>query len=229
MTFTHRFVTAPQLTSTTAADGKRVYTKPDGTEYTSVTTFLSELPSPGLDAWRKRVGNKEADKISGRATHRGNIIHGYIEDYLMNKPAKPRGLVTKKLFNQVKPELNKLNNIRLIEQGIYSDKLMLAGRPDVIAEYNGKLAIVDFKGSEKTKDNLNWINNYFCQVGAYAIMYHELFNEPVEITVVLIAVEDANVPQVVITPVSECVTKLRDYAKQLILHRKKIEEAKTTA
>lgn len=227
--FTHKFVTAPHLTSTTSADGSRVYTKEDGTQYTSVTTFLSELPSPGLDAWKKRVGKKEASKISTRAMSRGNLVHGHVEDYLMNRPVKVTGLVVRQLFNQLKPTLNRLNNIRLIEQPLYSDRLMLAGKPDCIAEYEGTLALVDFKGSEKEKANLDWINSYFCQVGAYCVMYHELFGEMPQKTVIIIAVEDANLPQVVVKDSSFCIDQLKKYAKALIEHRKKIEDSKNTA
>ena len=70
----------------------------------------------------------------------------------------------------------------------------MAGTVDCVAEYNGKLSIVDFKTARKLKDK-NYITNYFCQAAAYAIMYEERFNIPVSRIVILISVDDEQ-PQI---------------------------------
>jgi genome maintenance exonuclease 1 len=59
----------------------------------------------------------------------------------------------KVLFNQLKPELDKINNILALETPLWSKTLGLAGRTDCIAEYDGKLSIIDFKASSKEKEN----------------------------------------------------------------------------
>jgi genome maintenance exonuclease 1 len=83
---------------------------------------------------------------------------------------------------------------------------------DCIAEYNGKLSIIDFKTASKPKRR-EWISSYFMQCAAYAIMYEEMTGIPVTQLVVLIAVED-EAPQVFIE-------KRNDWAKPLIAVRKR--------
>jgi len=47
----------------------------------------------------------------------------------------------------------------------------------------------DFKTANKFREEA-WVQNYFQQCTAYAIMYEELFGKPIEQIVVLIASED---------------------------------------
>jgi genome maintenance exonuclease 1 len=72
---------------------------------------------------------------------------------------------------------------------MYSKKLTIAGQVDCIAEYNGKLSVIDFKTANKYREE-GWIENYFMQTTAYAIMYEELYGTPIEQIVILIASED---------------------------------------
>ena len=56
--------------------------------------------------------------------------------------------------------MNKIDNIRALEATMYSDHLRLAGQADCIAEYDGRLSIIDFKTSKKKKEK--WMcENYF--------------------------------------------------------------------
>ena len=97
---------------------------------------------------------------------------------------------TKELFFKIKPIIDEnIGKIYAIEQALYSDKLKVAGRVDCIAEWNGKLSIIDFKTSSKLKDE-NYIQNYFMQCSAYAEMFGERTGIDIEQIVVLIAVED---------------------------------------
>ena len=63
----------------------RTYTTPDGKKYPSITTVLGEHSKQGIMKWRARVGDKEANKISGRAARRGNELHLVCEQYLKNE------------------------------------------------------------------------------------------------------------------------------------------------
>jgi hypothetical protein len=179
----------------------RVYYTPSGKAYPSVTTVLGSLSKDAIDAWRKRVGEEEADKISGRASRRGEALHLACEKYLLNEMSdlKIRSMMPniKQLFLQLRPELdNNIGKIYSIEQPLYSDKLKIAGRVDCIAYWNNRLSIIDFKTSTKEKLEEN-ILNYFLQCTAYAEMFEELTNKTIETIVVAIAVEEGN-PQIFI-------------------------------
>jgi genome maintenance exonuclease 1 len=116
------------------------------------------------------------------------------------------------MFNKFKPILDPISNIHCQELALYSDHLRMAGRVDCIAEYNGKRAVIDFKTSNKAKSK-SYIESYFMQTAAYAIMYEERTGIPVPWLVILIAVED-DAPQVFIEKRDDWVKKLlrtRDY------------------
>jgi len=192
-------VKAPTLTELIAetTGSGRVYNTPDGNRYPSVTTILSELSKAGIVAWRKRVGAEEANRISTQAGSRGTKVHQICEDYLNNKPDYLDGQMPANIFTfkQIQPILDQyIDNIQYLEAPLYSDFLKTAGRVDCIAEFDGKLSIIDFKTSRKPKKK-EWISNYFMQASCYAVMYEERTEIPVSRTVVIIAV-DGSEPQV---------------------------------
>ena len=192
-------VNAPTLTELIAetTGSGRVYNTPDGNRYPSVTTILSELSKAGIAAWRKRVGAEEANRISTQAGSRGTKVHQICEDYLNNKSDYLYGQMPANVFTfkQIQPILDTyIDNIQYLEAPLYSDFLKTAGRVDCIAEFDGKLSIIDFKTSRKPKKK-EWISNYFMQASCYAVMYEERTEIPVSRTVVIIAV-DGSEPQV---------------------------------
>ena len=67
--------------------------------------------------------------------------------------------------------------------------MCIRDRVDCIAEYNGKLSVIDFKTANKERQE-SWIENYFLQTCAYSIMYEELYGTKIEQLVILIAGED---------------------------------------
>ena len=143
--------------------------------------------------WRKRVGEAEANKISGRASSRGNKFHSMVECYLKNETVKfdDKNPLASFLFRTAKETLNNIDNIHLLESPLFSDHLRVAGRVDCIAEYEGELAVIDFKTSTKPKKE-NWIENYFVQETAYAVMYYERCGVKVDKIVTLIATEEGS-------------------------------------
>lgn len=202
--------------STTNEDGSRVYVNASGVAYPSATTVLSVLSRDSIAAWRKRVGEEEANKVSQKATTRGTKIHTLTETYLKNENLEEKITETKaslldvEMFNKFKTILDPIDNIHCQELALYSDHLRMAGRVDCIAEYEGKRAVIDFKTSNKAKSK-SYIKSYFMQAAAYAIMYEERTGIPVPWLVILIAVED-DVPQVF-------VEKRDDWVKELIRTR----------
>jgi genome maintenance exonuclease 1 len=79
---------------------------------------------------------------------------------------------------------------------MYSDYLRVAGTVDCIAEYDGTLSIIDFKTSRKPKKK-EWIESYFMQTAAYAVMFEEMTKKPIKQLVIMITV-DGSEPQVFI-------------------------------
>ena len=75
---------------------------------------------------------------------------------------------------------------------MYSPKLTIAGQVDCVAEYNGKLSVIDFKTANKERQE-SWIDNYFLQTTAYAQMYEETFGKTIDQIVILLASEDGSV------------------------------------
>ena len=185
-------------TDKTAPDGSRKYFTESGAAYPSVTTVLGYQSKDSILQWRKRVGEEEANKISRQASTRGTKIHLLCENYLDNEDVDTSKLsmLDKIMWQSFQPILNRIDNIHAQEIALYSDHLRLAGRVDCIAEFDGRLSIIDFKTSRKPKKK-EWITNYFAQAAAYSIMYEERTGTPINRSVILIAVEDEE-PQVFI-------------------------------
>ena len=172
--------------------GKRFYVTPEGKKYPSITTVLSGRNNEGLVRWRQSVGNDVANQIMRSAAKRGTAVHQLVEDYLNNIELSNQDVLPTALFTLLKPELDNINNIRIQEGGLYSNRLGVAGRVDCIAEYKGKLSVIDFKTSTKEKKE-EWVENYFIQGSAYCEMYEERFSQTIDQVVILIVTEDGAV------------------------------------
>ena len=178
----------------------RTYKTPDGKRYPSVTTVLGEESKAGILAWRKRVGEEEANKVSFQASSRGTSVYTLAENYINNDPEWSKGAMPTSIyaFNQIKSILDeRMNNIYAQEVPLYSDKLEVAGRVDLIAEWDKDLAIIDFKTARKPKKE-EWIQGYFMQCAFYAAAFYERTGVAIKKSVILITV-DHNEPQVFIT------------------------------
>ena len=173
------------------AKGGRYYETPSGAKYPSVTSVTRLHNLESIQAWKDRVGEEEAGKISRRALARGNKIHSLAEKYLLNEGDMSDDF-SKADFGQMIPYLDKINNIHCLETQLYSDHLQTAGTVDCIGEYEGKLTVIDFKTSAKLKKR-EWVKDYFMQCSAYAVMYEERTGTPIERLLLIINVEDEGV------------------------------------
>ena len=202
-------------------DGTRYYKVPSGKMYPSITSVTSFYNREIFINWRKKVGNAEADRITRESTSRGTAYHDVVEHYMKNGDIKDLKILPfiKFLFLQSKKNLDRINNIHALEKSLYSDYLGLAGRVDCIAEYDGELAVIDFKTSKKIKPE-EWIENYFVQETAYACMYYEMTGIPVKKLITIMVAENG-----------ECkVYEKRnkgDYIKLLTRYIKKFVDYKT--
>ena len=192
MKFKH--VEPPQLNEllTETVDGKRYYVTPTGKKYPSVTTVSGFSTAKQIKQWRERVGEEKANRISTQASVRGTAVHKLCEDYLNNVEDydKDHMPVNLQAFYPLKELLDThVNNIVMQEVPLYSDYLEVGGRVDCIAEWDGKLSVIDFKTARKTKKK-EWISNYFMQASAYCVMYEELTKQPINQIVIAITVDN---------------------------------------
>ena len=165
------------------SDGEKV-------KLVSITSITSHYSREGIAKWRARVGEEEANRVSKRATTRGTDMHLLTEHYLQNEPLpKAKVPISQILFNTAKPALDKIDNIILQEQAMYSLRLGIAGTPDCIGDYNGELSVIDFKTSKSPKP-LKWVQGYFVQASAYACMLYELTGIKAKNLVIIMACED---------------------------------------
>jgi len=174
-------------------DGVRYYKIPNEEELikmVSITSVTSHFNKEIFVNWRKKVGNEEADRITKAATGRGTDMHTLTEHYLKNDEKLPKVRpISDFLFKIAKGKLNKIDNIYALEGPLYSKQLGIAGTVDCIAEYDGELAIIDFKTSKKPKPR-NWVEHYFVQCMAYGCMLYEMKGIPVKKLVIIMACEN---------------------------------------
>lgn len=191
--FHHLHHDFPKLKRVDSAAG-RVYETPTGEKYPSVTSIVGLLGKEDIMKWRKAVGEEEANRISSRAAKRGTAIHSLCESYLKNEPTEP-SIFDRETFESIKPALDEINNIHCLETQLFSHHLQVAGTVDCVAEFQGKLSIIDFKTSKrvKTRDD---IHSYFMQTSAYAVMFEEMTRLPVPRLVIIMSVDDMKEPLV---------------------------------
>ena len=163
----------------------------DGQAFPSVTSVLSIGKKEGLQKWRDSVGEGAANWEMGRAARRGKATHTLVEQYLKGETPSERSVLPLGLFKLLKPYVDQIDNVRMLETIMYSKQLTLAGQVDCIAEYNGKLSVIDFKTANKAREE-SWIDNYFLQTTAYSMMYEETFGDKIDQIVVLLASEDGS-------------------------------------
>ena len=178
-------------------DGVRFYKLPKTDKYyPSVTSITSFKNAKFFKEWRTKIGEDEANRITARATQRGTAFHSIAEDYINGELDLEKYLennpLSVRMFQSAKDTLNRIDNIHCLESFLYSHYLGLAGRVDCIAEFDGELAVIDFKTSTKEKKEEH-IENYFVQETAYAAMFLERTGIEVKKIVTLIATEEGSI------------------------------------
>ena len=194
-------------------NGKRNYVTPSGELYPSITTILGEFSKASIHEWRKRVGETEANKITGKASRRGTSLHSVCEAYIQNEEKYLNGDTPHivELFKTIEPILERVDNIHGVELALYSDHFGVAGRTDLIAEFDGVLSVIDYKTSNKIKKK-EWCESYFAQGAFYGIAYEELTKIPVSQVVIVIAVDNEH-PQLFVEKRDDWVDKIWEAKK----------------
>ena len=215
MIFSHNPRCFPLDSEAKMVDGKRVYATPDGEFYPSITTVIGNnaKKQAGLAKWRARVGKEKAAAISSRSASRGTKFHSITEDYLNNcldisqYNDAPLPVI---MFEQTKKTFDRIGNIYLQEAFLYSKHLEVAGRVDLVAEFDGELSIIDFKTSAEPKREA-YLYDYFVQETAYACCFQELYSLTVKQLVTIVACENGETQVVIKPPKKEYLLKLIQY------------------
>ena len=130
----------------------RHYTTPNGTRYPSVTTVLGQMPKPGLDEWRDRVGEEKAERIMKTSAKVGSEFHDACEQFVLGNEVPVMTHGARMLFASARRCLKKIDNVRGIEIPMWSDYLKTAGRSDCIGDYEFIPSIIDYKNSRRIKN-----------------------------------------------------------------------------
>ena len=171
-------------------DGRRYYITPEGNKYASITTILSNIGKDAIQSWRARVGEKKANAITTRAQRRGTSLHALAERVINNEEGALENELPNivEMFRSIEPFLDQIDNIRLVEGALWSDELKVAGRADLIAEYEGELAVIDYKTSTYRK-SWEMCHKFFLQGTFYAHAFEERTGTSIENIVIIMAVE----------------------------------------
>jgi genome maintenance exonuclease 1 len=221
--FNHVDIELPKLERETI-DGIRYYKVPDLDQLlrlVSITSVTSHKNRQVFVKWRKKVGDKEADKITQQATSRGTDMHTLVEHHLKNDDLPEVQPLSQFLFDIAKKDLNRINNIHALEGSLYSKVLGIAGTVDCIGEFDGELAIIDFKTSKKPKPR-EWIEHYFVQCMAYGCMLYELTGISVKKLVIIMACENGECVVYEEYDKSKYIKLLTEYIREFV--RDKLEQ-----
>ena len=191
-------------------DLKRIQTK-QGRQYVgedqnpvpSVTTILSDTADKtALIAWRKRVGDAEATRISTESAGLGTKVHNSLEKFILQEDYEIKGnnhisIMAKKMVNEMIAQgLSKVDELYGVEVGLIAQGLY-AGTSDAIGTHEGEEAIIDFKTAKKIKKR-EWIEDYFMQGCAYALAHNEMFGSEIKKVVILMVDREGNFSEFVI-------------------------------
>jgi genome maintenance exonuclease 1 len=194
----------------------RHYITPEGKSYSSVTTVIN-FDKSGLDEWKQRVGEEEAERICTAAAKRGTAVHEMIEQYLLNQPVDQNEYT--KLFKMLKWKLDNIDNIIGLETPLYSDGMKLAGRVDCVGLYKEVMSVIDFKTATKIKDS-KWITDYWLQTTAYSLMIEELTDIKIPQLVILMVAENGDIKEFIsdrdkwLEPLRQRILSYRQWVKR---------------
>ena len=179
----------PNLKRIQTKQGRR-YVGEDEKPVPSVTTILGDTgDKTALIAWRKRVGDAEATRISTESAGLGTKVHNALEKYILQEDYEIKGnnhisVMAKNMVTEmIDKGLSKVDELYGVEVGLIAEGLY-AGTADGIGKWQGEEAIIDFKTAKKIKKR-EWIEDYFMQGCAYALAHNEMFGTNIKQVAIL--------------------------------------------
>ena len=179
----------------TSIEGRRHY-EITGKKLPSVTTILgatqSEEKKASLARWQAKVGELQADRVRDQAASRGTNMHNHLEKYVLGQghlDLTDEGKVAKAMadviINKGLCDMSEIwgSEVTLYYPGLY------AGATDLVGVYDYEDSIVDFKQSNKPKRK-EWIDDYFMQLGAYAMAHNQVYDTEITQGVILMCTPD---------------------------------------
>ena len=179
----------------TSIEGKRHY-EITGKKLPSVTTILSATKSQeaidSINRWKARVGEDQATRVKDQAASRGTNMHYHLEKYILGEGHKDltdegqvAGDMAQVIIDKGLGDLSEIwgSEVTLYYPGLY------AGATDLVGVYDYEDSIVDFKQSNKPKRK-EWIEDYFMQLGAYAMAHNQVYDTEITQGVVLMCTPD---------------------------------------
>ena len=193
----------PKIARVTRDDGVRHYTCPEtGRQLPSITTIIAATEDKsGLDRWRARVGDAEADRIRREAAGLGSLMHGHLENHIAGIPRPGGTNYVRKLAAAMADQII-MNGLRDVDE-VWGQEVamyfpgLFAGTTDLVGIHRGKPAIMDHKTTRKMKKRCQ-IDNYFDQMSAYALCHNEVHGTDIEAGVIFMVDREKNYQEFII-------------------------------
>ena len=162
----------------------------------SVTTILSETQSDekkeSLARWKARVGETEAERIKDSSASRGTNMHLHLERHILGQghmdltdEGQVAGDMAQVIIDKGLCDMGEIwgSEVTLFYPNLY------AGATDLVGVFDYEDSIVDFKQSNKPKKK-EWIDDYFMQLGAYAMAHNCVYDTEITQGVILMCTPD---------------------------------------
>ena len=179
----------------TSLEGQRHY-EITGERLPSVTTILSATQSDekkeSIARWTARVGEEQATRVKDQAASRGTNMHLHLESYIegkghldMTDEGQVAGTMAQPIIDKGLCDLSEIwgSEVVLYYPGLY------AGATDLVGVFDYEDSIVDFKQANKPKRK-EWIEDYFMQLGAYAMAHNCVYDTQITQGVILMCTPD---------------------------------------
>ena len=172
--------------------GSRTY-RVDGFNLPSVTTILSRTKDQQyLKKWKDQVGHEEAQRIFNLSSRRGTAMHKFLEKHIEDSGYED----LTEIGVQAKPMAQKIidvglsyvsqyygNEVTLYYPGLY------AGTTDLVCMHNDLDTIIDFKQSNRPKEEA-WVEDYYLQIAAYAMAHDYVHQSNIEQGIIMVCTPD---------------------------------------
>ncbi|QFR57811.1 nuclease [Stenotrophomonas phage Moby] len=169
----------------------------------------------GLEAWRKRVGEEEADRIVEESKKIGNSLDKLFNDSLEDPEFNiedHKDTLGYKLWIQLRTYLKNVVPVA-VQMRVWNNDLKYMGYLDCLGFYKGKLTLIDCKNSKKEKQE-QYLEDYYLQCTAYCMALYQMYGIKVTQLCLMIARRDSSFPQVIVRPIAPYIPKVIARAQQ---------------
>lgn len=201
-----------------SVNGVRYYDV-DNTNVPSVTSILDKTTDKTfLEKWKQRIGEQKALEEMQYAANVGTLMHEHLENHILKRERSKNSNHIHKLAYTMADKiieygLSEIDEIYGIEENLYYEDLW-AGSADLVASYKGKISICDYKNSKTIKKEEH-IENYKCQLAAYALAHNKMFGTNITQGVIFMCARDLDYKTFVIDG--------KDFEEHAYMWAKKVE------